>query len=37
MVFYGFAYGALMQKTDKRAGRVPGGVVASIGALLAAT
>jgi len=37
MVFHGFAHGALMQKTDKRAGRVLGGVVASIGALLAAT
>jgi len=37
MVFYGFAHEALMQKTDKRAGRILGGVIASISALLAAT
>jgi len=37
MVFHGFAHGDLMQKTNQRAGRVLGGVVASIGALLAAT
>jgi urease accessory protein len=36
LTFAGRGLGALMQKTDKRAGRVLGGVVASTGALLTA-